>query len=130
MFIALTPLILLLLMVIVPVVFIILFAFIFVRLVSEPVVLGYRDEWMREKSRKQFSEPFRWVSPGGRYSRGATGSQPLDEVKVYKELANYVSRMCYEGRISPETRDRVVSELRRVVGRLESGQDEDSNTSS
>ncbi len=125
-----TP-ILLLLMIIVPFVFILLFMFIFVRLASEPIIIiGEGDEWRGERSGRTFKEPFRWVAPGGGYSQGAVNSRLLDEVGVYKELVNHVSRMCYEGRISPVTRDRVMGELIRIVNRLEGGQGEDSSTSS
>lgn len=127
MFFMLTPL-LILLMFLVPLAFTLLFIFIFMRLASEPILV-VDEEWGEAPPRRRFGEPFRWVLPGRGFARAAA-PRPLDEARVYKELVNYVSRMYYEGRISLETRDRVIGELVERVRRLEGGQGEDSRASS
>ncbi|MBS7288736.1 MAG: hypothetical protein KIH01_08365 [Candidatus Freyarchaeota archaeon] len=118
----------LLLIVLVPLALTIFLILIFMRLASEPIVVD--EEWWRKTPpRRRFGEPFRWVSPRDGFIRAAA-PRPLDEARVYKELVNYVNRMYHEGRISLETRDKVIGELVERVRRLEGGQGEDSRASS
>ncbi len=98
------------LMVIIPLVFF----FILVRILSEPVIV-YNGEVRRSTLKRNVMEPARWVPP----ESSVAYHMRLDESRVYKELVNYVNRLYFEGRISLDTREKVLKELMKKLEELD-----------
>jgi len=118
-------LILSLLVLIVPVIFILLLIGIFSE--DSTSVRHTPSHWGKAKT----EEPFRWVAPWQPYqpshgfSRHPRPGGVLDEVRVYKELVNYLNKMYLEGRVNPEVYRKLLSEFTSKINMLESDERRD-----